>query len=221
MNNDNFCEKRYFTENSYKVFGDLYRPLIVDGHTFKVTKIFKEQRHGKSNIDAMSCHFKNELRNFETIEKGPFLTTPLENFVCDAEESKHGLFDAEKLLYRVNFVCQDVQLNDGSMAFNNVFQKLRDMPLVKDGISYKAGVRNIKSIKVVSSPENQDVVYAIALSTCPSACNVCYGEYQTFCLDVIGRHVKIPKEMFLNIPKRNFQPNPSDRDQPTTSKKRR
>ena len=56
------------------------------------------------------------------------------------------------------------------------------------------------------SRNDSDVTYAVALTTCPAACKICYGEFDTYCTDVVARHLKIAKEMFVQIPKKNFQP---------------
>lgn len=138
------------------------------------------------------------------------------------EEAGSCSYDKEKGLYKVNFTAENIQLNDGSMSYNNdIFSKMRNLPVTKNSVTYKAGTRNVKAIKVVSSDDNQNVVYAIALTTCPSACTVCYGEYQTYCDDVICRHLTIPKQKFVTIPKRNFQQEAEDINAPSTSKKRR
>ena len=59
------------------------------------------------------------------------------------------------------------------MAFNNVFRKMLTMSVVKKSVTYKAGVKNVHSFKVVISSENEDVVHSIALKPCPSAWTVC------------------------------------------------
>ena len=102
------------------------------------------------------------------------MTNTLENFVS-LEEAGSCSYDKENGIYKVNFATERIQLNDGSMSFNNVFSKMRDTPVKRNNVIYKAGTRDVKAIKVVSSPDNENVVYAIALTSCPSACTTCYG----------------------------------------------
>ena len=81
------------------------------------------------------------------------------------------------------------------MSYNpTVFNKLREKPIVRDGLVYRSGIREVHAIKVVKTPnhEQQDssneVVYGISLTPCPTACSVCYGPEAGFCGSVVHRH---------------------------------
>lgn len=177
------------------------KPINAAGTTFTMTKVFKQPRHGKSNIDAQGGRFKGKMRHFERT-KGSFMIKDIDDFLQEAENGHQCFYDAEKKVYRANFSIEEIRLNDGSMAYNpSIFKQLRDKPVVKDGLVYKSGIRDTHGIKVVNDPVSDEIVYAISLSPCPTACSDCYGSGSTYCNQVVSRYVSFPRQKILKATK--------------------
>ena len=114
-------------------------------------QVFKQPRHGKSTVDAAGGRFKCEMRKYEQ-QKGSFYLNGIDDFISEAANGHQCFYDEDKQIYKVNIPVSNVQLNDGSMSYNpTVFNQLRDKPVVRDGLVYRSGIREIHSIKVVKN----------------------------------------------------------------------
>ena len=92
-------------------------------------------------------------------------------------------YDGSKGVYRVNFSAKDIVLNDGSLAFTpTAFLKMRDRRVVKDGVAYKSGIRDVHAIKLFE-PDNEtrkSHMFALAFTSCPSVCDQCFSSFNRF-----------------------------------------
>ena len=191
---------------SNRVFSAMSRGLTAAGKNYNVIHSYKEPRHGKSTINAQGGRFKQAMRRYEH-SKGFFMIHGLSHFISEAADGHQCFYNKNKGIYKVNFLANDVILNDGSMSYNpNIFNKMREKPVIKDGVTYRSGIRNVHSIKVCQTPfgDQAELIYAIALSPCPSACRICYATIDKYCDEVIHRHISIPKQKFVLIPKRVY-----------------
>ena len=173
-------------------------------------KCLKEPRHGNAPIDGQGGQFKAAIRYFERVQ-GFLFVTGLDQFINQSENDSSCHFNREKGVYRVNFTAEDIVLNDGSLAFTpDAFLDMRKHPVVWDGVTYKSGIREVHSIKLLrqeDDSQNQNYVYAIALTPCPTTCQVCYSEYSSpnaYCSEVVHRLVDIPKERFVSVKKEHI-----------------
>ena len=140
-------------------------------------------------------------------QKGSFHLTSIDDFIAEAANGHPCFYDADKKIYKVNFSVSNIKLNNGSMAYNpTIFNQLRNKPIVRDGLIYRSGIREVHAIKVVKTPDSDDnsqnkneVVFGISLTPCPIACMVCYGPNRGFCDKVVSRHLAIPKEKFIKV----------------------
>ena len=87
---------------------------------------------------------------------------------------------------------------------------MRKHPVVRDGVTYKSGIREVHSIKLVRQEEdsqNQNYQYAVALTPCPTTCQICYSGYSSsnaYCSEVVHRLMEIPKERFVSVKKEHI-----------------
>ena len=193
---------------SSKVYSDLTRLLVAAGTHFAMIRCFKEPRHGKSPIDGQGGRFKSAMRYFERVN-GSIFIKGIDHYINQSENGSNAQYDSAKGVYKVNFAAKDIVLNDGSQAYTpTAFKEMRLHQLVRDGVTYKCGVRDVHAIKVLLQPSESEIkshIYALAFTPCPTACAVCYSGFNGFCDDVVQRQIEIPKERFVSVKKRNYQ----------------
>ena len=99
---------------------------------------------------------------------------------------------------------------------------MRDRRVVKDGVAYKSGIRDVHAIKLFE-PDNEtrkSHMFALAFTSCPSVCDQCFSSFNRFWDNVVQRIIEIPKEHFVSVKKRNFQKNQKDKDQEANPRKK-
>ena len=106
----------------------------------------------------------------------PIFVNGIEHYINQSENGSNAQYNSAKGVSKVKFARKDIVLNDDSQVFTSrAFKEIRLHQIVEDGVYYKCGIRDVHAMKVLLQPSQSQIqshIYALAFTSCHTACAV-------------------------------------------------